>query len=265
MDKPYLKGSRHTGTKTANGIEEHIQSMDNSSLEVWNKVLLNTLNISPVSDTLKLLEQRIILENMEGAHIIELISAAYDTELMAVTGRQHKYGRNPGTSIEANRFVRQFPALVADTIAEIAEASLEGTNADARVDRALYATKATLEELLAGRIVQPLTPTNIRDIRETSGAIAQAENREYYGCSGASAAVVLGTARQQVHEASYSMKGGMELVDIGSCPVCNKECIKGIKDPKTKKFVSCTNERCAAFNTKIYEKVYGKKISILEN
>jgi hypothetical protein len=239
--------------KIGDEVREHIQSIDSSSLTVWNTTLSQVFNAKSAMTTEQLLEKRFIQKNVAPQKIIEQLTHVYDGHMSTQTGCVHRYGRSPGGSIEANTFVRENPDIVANVLRQMSEITITGHAADELANNILYNSKALLHKRLKG---EPIGD-DIKTETEAAGAAAAAEGTVFYGCSGASSALV-SQAAQLAHEVSFSLMNGLEGVTVSQCPMCGKECFTAIRDKKTGKYY-CTNKNCTGYSAEKIQAAYGAK------
>ncbi len=222
--------------KTANGIFEHIQSIDSSDLNLWNKSLEKQLGLKPAANTAEILARRVVQRGIPAQEILEKIVTGYDTELYAQTGNIHKYGRNPSTQAEANNFVRQHMPIVQDTIAELGEIGFVSSQADAQVQRIMYNSKAAINRMFEGK---QYNTKDMRSIRLSEGTASVQKGESFYGCSGVNEAMGV-QANQLSHANSLSMNGIMRCV---TCPFC-KKIVDARRDYKGG--IQCLSNKCGA-------------------
>ncbi len=244
-----------TYEKTNDGISEHIQSIDASSLGVWNETLANVFGLDAVNKSEQILIRNIDIVGARSQELTERIAMTYDKILFERTGLAHRYGRNPFGSTEANTFVRGHMAVVHDTIAQLCELDGRDVATDLAASRILYNSKALIEKLLNGGSISE----DIRSESAQAGSEAALEGRQYFGCSGANSAVALNISksREVAGEITIPLKNGMIGVYVSKCPMpgCGKECFVAVRNKEGK--YSCQSKKCAGYDEKMIDAAYG--------
>lgn len=244
-----------TYEKTNEGISEHIQSIDASSLDIWNEVLANVFGLEAANKTDEILIRNIDVVGVQPQELIERIAMTYDRTLFERTGLAHRYGRNPFGSTEANDFVRSHMEVVHDTIAQLRDLKGQDAAADLAASKILYNNKALIEKLFNGGSING----DIRSESAQAGSQAALEGRQYFGCSGANSAVTLNISKsvEATGEITIPLKNGMVGVYVSKCPMpgCGKECFVAVRNKEGK--YSCQSKKCAGYDEKMIDAAYG--------
>ncbi|MFO0882153.1 MAG: hypothetical protein U0491_01770 [Candidatus Saccharimonadales bacterium] len=256
--------------KTEHGIAEHIQSVDSSSLTIWNQVL-GSQGFNPAVSSQDLLERRTVYGNITAVVILDELVRAYDSILELQKGEHHSFGRSSLLSAESNAFVKQYPEIIADTIQELRAipASISSAKGDKLANEALYKSKALLDELFNAYITtgvhQAVQHGHVSDARSGAGMIARSEGKAFYGCSGESVfELASGDTNQLGSLSSFSVKieshrktnNGLEIHECVTCPLCGST-VDAIYDPKSKSY-SCVKKRCKGYNESMVQRAQNR-------
>jgi len=250
--------------KQGDEVHEHIQSIDTSSVAVWNAVL-EKMNLPKAHNAQDLLEKRIVLRSKDTGELLQWIAKEYDEQLYFLTGQRHVFGRKSGGTIEANSFVQRYPEIIEATIAELR--SIDVTNpglADHLTEQVLYKSNALLDDLhtkhMQGVIVS-FESGSVNSARSEAGAAAAAAGKTYSGCSGITqSAAVTGEAIDAGTSFTVSLarkvSNGLEVRSCTKCPVCG-HIVDAVYDPKNKLW-SCERMNCDGYNESMVDRAHGR-------
>jgi len=250
--------------KRGDEVLEHIQSIDTSSVAIWNTVL-EKMNISTAHNAQSLLEKRTLLKPKDTDALLKWIVEAYDEQLYFATGQRHAFGRKSGGTTEANSFVLRYPEIIDATIAELrAIDAKDPYRANRLTEQVLYKSKALLDDLHS-KHMQGVTVSfkdgSVNSARSEAGATASAAGKIYSGCSGITqSTVTTGEAIDASSSFTVSLArrvaNGLEVRSCTKCPVCG-HVVDAVYDPKNKLW-SCERTACDGYNESMIARARGR-------